>query len=221
MQLKTLIAFLETIAPPRYQESYDNAQLITGHPEMDIDGVLICLDSTEAVLEEAGGRGLALSALVSLVANGRCNRLRQLTSTEVHQPARVVVEIAIEGLDTTIGHQQELVGGAFQQMTIVGHHQHRPGKKDGFGVGEIDQKSTEEGARAGATSGDSVEQCQAIAIDTFETLLGGPYGDGIGFECFDDGESMTARGYGGIEPWIGVVPAVNVDVRIVMVKELE
>jgi dinuclear metal center YbgI/SA1388 family protein len=53
MQLKTLIAFLETIAPPRYQESYDNAQLITGHPDMDIEGVLICLDSTEAVLEEA------------------------------------------------------------------------------------------------------------------------------------------------------------------------
>ncbi|MFK7808196.1 MAG: Nif3-like dinuclear metal center hexameric protein [Saprospiraceae bacterium] len=53
MQLKKLISFLETIAPPRYQESYDNAKLITGNPEMEIEGVLVCLDSTEAVLEEA------------------------------------------------------------------------------------------------------------------------------------------------------------------------
>ncbi len=52
-QLKTLVQFLETIAPPRYQESYDNAGLIVGDPEMEISGVLICLDSTEAVLEEA------------------------------------------------------------------------------------------------------------------------------------------------------------------------
>ncbi len=53
MQLKELIAHLETIAPPSYQESYDNARLIVGDPQMEIAGVVVCLDSTEAVLEEA------------------------------------------------------------------------------------------------------------------------------------------------------------------------
>ncbi len=36
-----------------YQESYDNAGLITGNSQSKITGVLLCLDSTEAVLDEA------------------------------------------------------------------------------------------------------------------------------------------------------------------------
>lgn len=53
MKIKNLITHLESIAPPVYQENYDNAGLIVGDPETKITGVLICLDSTEAVLEEA------------------------------------------------------------------------------------------------------------------------------------------------------------------------
>lgn len=57
MQLKQLIKHLERIAPPSYQESYDNSGLIVGDPESEITGVLLCLDSTEAVIEEALGLG--------------------------------------------------------------------------------------------------------------------------------------------------------------------
>ena len=57
MQLHHLIAYLETIAPPRLQESYDNAQLIVGDPQREITGVLTCLDSTEAVVAEAVATG--------------------------------------------------------------------------------------------------------------------------------------------------------------------
>lgn len=53
MKLKNLIQYLEEIAPPHYQESYDNSGLIVGDREQKIKGVLTCLDSTEAVLEEA------------------------------------------------------------------------------------------------------------------------------------------------------------------------
>jgi len=53
MQLKEIITLLEQFAPPTYQESYDNAGLLTGNAQMDISGALICLDSTEAVLDEA------------------------------------------------------------------------------------------------------------------------------------------------------------------------
>ena len=53
MKIKKVIQYLESIAPPGYQESYDNAGLIVGDPEMEIKGVLVCLDSTEAVVEEA------------------------------------------------------------------------------------------------------------------------------------------------------------------------
>jgi len=53
MKIKELTQYLETIAPSSYQESYDNSGLIVGHPDTKITGVLICLDSIEAVIEEA------------------------------------------------------------------------------------------------------------------------------------------------------------------------
>lgn len=53
MLLRELIKHLEQIAPLGYQESYDNAGLITGNPDQEITGVLVCLDSTEAVIKEA------------------------------------------------------------------------------------------------------------------------------------------------------------------------
>ena len=53
MRLRQIIEAIEHFAPPAYQESYDNAGLITGSPEMEITGAIICLDSTEAVLDEA------------------------------------------------------------------------------------------------------------------------------------------------------------------------
>ncbi len=53
MQLKQIIETIEQFASPSYQESYDNAGLITGNGEMEITGALICLDSTEAVIDEA------------------------------------------------------------------------------------------------------------------------------------------------------------------------
>jgi dinuclear metal center YbgI/SA1388 family protein len=52
-KLSAIIAALESWAPLSLQESYDNAGLITGHGDMPVTGVLICLDSTEAVVDEA------------------------------------------------------------------------------------------------------------------------------------------------------------------------
>ncbi len=53
MKLHNLLNYLEHIAPPANQESYDNSGLIVGNREMWIKGAIICLDSTEAVLDEA------------------------------------------------------------------------------------------------------------------------------------------------------------------------
>lgn len=58
--LSDIIAHLEKLAPPAYQESYDNAGLITGSPEMQITGAVICIDSTENVIDEAISLGCNL-----------------------------------------------------------------------------------------------------------------------------------------------------------------
>lgn len=53
MKIHEVIAYLESIAPPAYQESYDNAGLITGNPQDIVSGILVTLDCTEEVVQEA------------------------------------------------------------------------------------------------------------------------------------------------------------------------
>jgi dinuclear metal center YbgI/SA1388 family protein len=53
MILREITSYLESIAPLSYQENYDNSGLIVGNEEMEITAALICLDSTEAVIDEA------------------------------------------------------------------------------------------------------------------------------------------------------------------------
>jgi dinuclear metal center YbgI/SA1388 family protein len=53
MTIKEIISHLEKVCPPSYQESYDNSGLIVGNAEQEIKGVLLCLDSTENVINEA------------------------------------------------------------------------------------------------------------------------------------------------------------------------
>jgi dinuclear metal center YbgI/SA1388 family protein len=60
MQIKEITQFIESIAPLALQESYDNAGLIIGHPEDEISGILIALDITEKILDEAISKKLNL-----------------------------------------------------------------------------------------------------------------------------------------------------------------
>ncbi len=53
MKIKEITDFLETIAPLEYQERYDNSGYIVGNRENEFTGAVICLDSTEEVIDEA------------------------------------------------------------------------------------------------------------------------------------------------------------------------
>lgn len=60
MKIKDLIEFLESYAPLHYQEKYDNSGLIVGNSYQEIKGVMVCLDSTEEVIDDAIERGCNL-----------------------------------------------------------------------------------------------------------------------------------------------------------------
>lgn len=60
MKLKEITSYLESFAPLAYQETYDNAGLLCGDEHMEINAALICLDSTEAVIDEAISTGCNL-----------------------------------------------------------------------------------------------------------------------------------------------------------------
>lgn len=51
--IKDITGKLEQLAPLAYQEDYDNCGLITGSPLTAVTGILVTLDCTEAVVEEA------------------------------------------------------------------------------------------------------------------------------------------------------------------------
>ena len=53
MKLIKIIECLENWAPPILQEEYDNSGLIIGNPNNEIKGILVTLDCTEEILNEA------------------------------------------------------------------------------------------------------------------------------------------------------------------------
>ncbi|MCH7403017.1 Nif3-like dinuclear metal center hexameric protein [Belliella kenyensis] len=59
-QIQDVVSFLSSVAPPAYQESYDNSGLITGNPNMEVTGILCSLDATEEVVDDAISKGCNL-----------------------------------------------------------------------------------------------------------------------------------------------------------------
>ena len=53
MKLKEVIDALERLAPLRLQDEWDNSGLQVGFPDAEVTRVLVCLDVTEEIVEEA------------------------------------------------------------------------------------------------------------------------------------------------------------------------
>jgi dinuclear metal center YbgI/SA1388 family protein len=57
MKAQEIVNIIESFAPPGIQESWDNSGLITGNRDAEVSGVVLCVDVTEAILNEAMGLG--------------------------------------------------------------------------------------------------------------------------------------------------------------------
>lgn len=53
MKIKEVISILETMAPLAYAEDFDNVGLLVGNPEDQTNGILVCHDALENVIDEA------------------------------------------------------------------------------------------------------------------------------------------------------------------------
>ena len=53
MNVQTIVNQLESFAPLAFQEDFDNCGLLIGNRHQTVEGILICLDVTEAVVDEA------------------------------------------------------------------------------------------------------------------------------------------------------------------------
>ena len=60
MKIKEIVTALEMFAPLPLQDGFDNAGLQVGLTDAEATGALLCLDVTEAVVDEAIERALAV-----------------------------------------------------------------------------------------------------------------------------------------------------------------
>ena len=57
LRIHEIVSAFEAVAPLALQESYDNSGLIVGDRDAEVTRAMLCLDCTEAVVEEAIGKG--------------------------------------------------------------------------------------------------------------------------------------------------------------------
>tara|TARA_Y100000782_G_C10189132_1_gene269255 strand:- start:13515 stop:14612 length:1098 start_codon:yes stop_codon:yes gene_type:complete len=60
MNVGEITRYLEQIAPLSFQEGYDNSGLLVGQSDWEVNGVLISLDCTPEIVEEAVAKGVNL-----------------------------------------------------------------------------------------------------------------------------------------------------------------
>src|SRR5690242_15012145 len=111
MKISEIIQHLESIAPPELQESYDNAGLIIGNAVWNCTGILVSLDATEKVIEEAIKKNCNLVvAHHPILFRG----IKRLTGTDYVQKTLITAiknDIAIYAIHTNLDNVLQGVSG--------------------------------------------------------------------------------------------------------------
>jgi dinuclear metal center YbgI/SA1388 family protein len=121
MQISAILGFLESLAPPAYQESYDNAGLITGSSSWECAGVLTTLDATEEVVKEAILRGCNLIVAHHPIVFRGLKRLNGANYIERTVIAAIKGDVAIYAIHTNLDNVTAGVNGRIAALLgIVG-----------------------------------------------------------------------------------------------------
>jgi len=112
IKLKEITGYLESLAPASYQESYDNSGLQVGDPSMEINGILVTMDVTEQVVEEASNLGYNLILSHHPVIFGGLNSVTGRTAPERVIRQAIRNDIAIYSGHTNFDSIREGVNGA-------------------------------------------------------------------------------------------------------------
>lgn len=102
MKIGEVIQHLELIAPPAYQESYDNAGLLTGSASWTCTGVICTLDATEAVILEAKQKGCNLVVAHHPIIFGGLKKITGRNYVEQTVITAIKSDIAIYAIHTNL-----------------------------------------------------------------------------------------------------------------------
>jgi len=121
IQLKEITGYLESLAPVSFQESYDNSGLQVGDPGMEVSGILVTLDVTEEVVDEAAGLGFNLIISHHPVIFGKLTSVTSRTAPERVVRKAVKNDIAIYSGHTNFDAIREGVSSAMaDRLGLIG-----------------------------------------------------------------------------------------------------
>ncbi|MFN4123223.1 MAG: Nif3-like dinuclear metal center hexameric protein [Flavobacteriales bacterium] len=107
MLIAEIINELELLAPPILQESYDNTGLLTGQSKWECKGAIICLDSTEEVIEEAIQKGCNLVIAHHPIVFSGLKKITGKNYVERTIIKAIKNDIAIYAIHTNLDHAME------------------------------------------------------------------------------------------------------------------
>lgn len=113
IKIRQVIEFLEEKAPVSLQESYDNSGLLIGDSDAMVSGVLVCLDVTEDVLEEAIDEGCNLIVAHHPLIFGGIKRLNGRNHIERCIVKAIKNDIAIYAIHTNLDNVIQGVNAEF------------------------------------------------------------------------------------------------------------
>jgi dinuclear metal center YbgI/SA1388 family protein len=102
--IKDIIRELEYLAPPAYQESYDNAGLLVGEADIPATGVLLTLDVTEDVVREAVDKQCNLIVAHHPIIFKGLKRLNGKNYVERTVISAIKNDIAVYAIHTNLDH---------------------------------------------------------------------------------------------------------------------
>ena len=111
MKISAVINYLETIAPPSLQESYDNAGLLTGNAVWECTGIIISLDATEEVVMEAIEKKCNLIVAHHPIIFGGLKKINGKNYVEKTVIAAIKNDIAIYAIHTNLDNVLQGVNG--------------------------------------------------------------------------------------------------------------
>lgn len=102
MTIKEITKLIEEFAPLGYQESYDNAGLIIGLPHAEVNSILLCVDVTEEVLDEAIAKNVDLIISHHPLIFGGLKRITGSNETQRIVAKAIKHDIAIYAAHTNL-----------------------------------------------------------------------------------------------------------------------
>lgn len=116
MKIAAIISFLESIAPPSLQESYDNAGLIIGDASWECTGIICSLDATEDVVKEAIEKKCNLIVAHHPIVFGGLKKINGKNYVEKTVIASIKNDIAIYAIHTNLDNVIDGVSGKMASM---------------------------------------------------------------------------------------------------------